>query len=121
MNGEHDESLVVQTEIDGVGEAREDGAPDFAVHTRKDPRAGGNAVHEGINSFGELPAESGPSRFVPFAYRERLAFGLWPENDSQLHTSAQQLGANVSPGNRGLRVFDVFPPPAVELGALRLA
>ena len=42
-------------------EAREDGAPDVAVHTRKDPRAGGHAVHEGINSFGELPAESGPS------------------------------------------------------------
>ena len=76
---------------------------------------------EGINSFGELPAESGPSRFVPCAYRKRLAFGLWPEYDSQRHASAQQFGANVSPGNRGLRVFDVFRPPTVELDALRLA
>ena len=121
VNGKYDERLAVQTEVDGVGEAREDGAPDFAVHTRKGPRTGGNAIQEGINSFGELLAESGPSRFVPCAHRKRLAFGLWPEYDSQRHASAQQFGANVSPGKRGLRVFDVFPPPTVELDALRLA
>ena len=121
VDGEHDERLAVQTEVDGVGEAREHGAPDFAMHTRKSPRTDGDAVQKGINSFGELPTESSPSRFVPCAYRKRLAFGLWPEYDSQRHASAQQFGANVSPGNRGLRVFDVFRPPTVELGALRLA
>ena len=121
VNGKHDERIVVQMEVNRVGEAREDGAPDFAVHTRKGPGTGGHAIQEGINGFGELPAESGPSRFVPCAHRKRLAFGLWPEYDSQRHASAQQLGANVSPGKRGLRVFDVFPPPTVELDALRLA
>ena len=69
VNGKYDERLAVQTEVDGVGEAREDGAPDFAVHTRKGPRTGGHAIQESINSFGELPAESGPSRIVPCAYR----------------------------------------------------
>ncbi len=68
-----------------------------------------------------LSGDVAESRFVPCAYRKRLAFGLWPEYDSQRHASAQQFGANVSPGNRRLRVFDVFPPPTVELGALRLA
>ena len=76
MDSQHDDVVGRDSEIDGVGKPREDGASRFVVNARKGERVGRDASDEVVQRLTEFLAEPRTSRLVPPAYFERFAFSF---------------------------------------------
>ena len=56
VNGQHDDVVKMEPEINGIRKARHDGAPRIAVHARKYKRALCDSRDQGVNRLREVSA-----------------------------------------------------------------
>ena len=98
MNGQYDDLVIQNSEVDRVGKPIEDGPSRFAPHPLKHQGVGGNAVERFVEGRAEHRPEPGPALLVPVSCLKRFRLGFGSKPDSTSHSRSISFRRTLSQG-----------------------